>query len=322
MYLWENSLKKFEKVSSPLRSRGLFEWLHKVYGYLYLTSVGQQYIPLLSDAKTTLCIVDVSVDDACDNTDLIKKMGGREFSYSLLDLLYNVNSIVDSSYSIRKEELERRLQNNKSGLRYYRTTYEILKDVTQLSKKLDRYEEFKDNFIHGIRNVGKAMEFSFLVNKENIICPSSYLIENRSASTMVYVHCILDLMASPHFNKKEIGKALPLFKMADTVAMLSNTVNTWPREILERDKSSPLIALGLERGIITFDELQNSNRKEIENKLSPLVKDIEIMTDKVLEDMKEYVHKTKIESFDADKFVGNYSKVKKAFKARAKYWEK
>jgi hypothetical protein len=249
-------------------------------------------------------------------------LGGKEFSYSPLDLLFNINSIVDCSYNKRKKELKRRLKNNKKGLQYYRTTYEILKDVAELLKNLKRYEEFKDDFVHGIRNVGKAMEFSFLVNKENIIYPSSYIIENRSASTMVYVHCILDLMASPHFNRKEIGKTLPLFKMADTVAMLSNTLNTWPREILEKDHSSPLIALGLERGIITFDELQNSNRKKIENKLNPLTRDIERIIDKSLEEMKKYVRQIKIESFDANKFVKDVSKVKEAFKSRGKYWEK
>lgn len=321
MYLWQKSLEEFEKVRSPLRPKRLFEWLYNVYSNVYLSSVDKQYVPLLADAKTSLCIVDVSVDDACDNIDLIKKMGGEEFSYSLLDLLYNINSIVNDSYGRRKEELERILQNNESSLEYYRTTYTTLKDVVQLIRKLGRYEEFKDKFIYGIRNVGSAMEFSFLVNKEDITYPLSYIIDNRSASTMVYVHCILDLMASPHFDKKEVGKTLPLFKMADTVAMLSNTLNTWPREILEKDKSSPVIALGLERGIITFDELQKDNAKEVESKLSPLVGDIEQLTDKVVENMRNYINQTNIKSFDVDKFVRDVSKVKEAFKARERYWE-
>ena len=55
---------------------------------------------------------------------------------------------------------------------------------------------------------------------------------------MVEVHSILDLMSSEDFDASELGKAITLFKMADIVAMLSNTINMWKREIIERDTAA------------------------------------------------------------------------------------
>lgn len=314
--LWKSSYENFQKVCSQLRNISLFEWLNNAYQLLYLSSIEQKLLPTLVDLKTSLCIIDVAVDDACDNAELIKKAGGEEFTYGILGLLYNIDKFIND------EKQESLSINNEYGKEYYRVLYDIIKNTVNLIKTLPRFKDFKNEFIISIRNVCHAMEFSYLINKGESIYPFSYIVENRSPSTMVTVHSIIDLMASPNFDKKETGKVIPLFNMADTVAMLSNTINTWPREILEKDYSSPVLALALERGLITFSEFYNIKSDDIEKKLSHLSKIMEELIDNKLNEMKDYVKNNKIQFFDAVKYVENYLKIKKAFKARERYWEK
>lgn len=311
---WERSYSQFEKVCSPLRKKSLFDWLSNAYKFLYLPSVDQEYLHTLVDLKTMLCIIDVAVDDSCDNADMIKRAGGEKFTYGILGSLYNIDDVLDGT--ARKPQIQ-----NEYGKEYAVVLASILADMSALLKTLPRFAEFHGDFVLSFRNVCHAMEFSYLVNKGDSIYPFSYIVEHRAPSTMVTVHSILDLMASPAFDRREFGKILPLFNAADVVAMLSNTLNTWPREILERDYSSPVLALALERGLITFDEFYGVPA-EVERKLAPLSGIIESMIDEKLEKMRGYVKNNNIGSFDAPKYVENYLRIKEAFKARDRYWEK
>ncbi|VVB61329.1 Uncharacterised protein [uncultured archaeon] len=314
--LWENSYEKFQNVCSPLRNRSLFEWLSNAYQFLYLSSVDKQYIPTLVDLKTSLCIIDVAIDDACDNAEMIKKMGGEEFTYGILGLAYNIDKLMNDRHQ-RDFKIS-----NEYGAEYYSVLHDIMENTISTLKTLPRFNEFKHEFIMAMRRVCHSMEFSYLINKGESVYPSSHIVENRSASTMVTVHSLLDLMASPTVNKKDIGKMIPLFHMADTVAMLGNTLNTWPREILEKDYSSPVLALALEKGLVGFDEFYNSKPEEIEKKLSPLSDIIEELIDAKLNEMRSHISNNNIQSFDAIKYVENYLKIKEAFKNRERYWEK
>lgn len=316
--LWEQSYNEFSKVGSQLRPKSLFNWLSGAYQYLYLSSVDIELIPALADIKTTLCIVDVAIDDCCDNQGLIKKMGGEPFTYHNLRLLYGIDTTIKDKIGLEKEGINGL---NEHGKEYYQNVQKIIKDVTNRIKVLPRFKDFQDELVFAFRRVGQAMEFSYLVNNSASIYPFSHVVRNRAPSTMVVVHSLIDVMASPSFKKEEVGKAMPLFNMADVVAMLANTINTWPREIIEKDYSSPVIALGLEKGIITFSDFKNGNQKELEEKLKSLDWDIDNEINNVLNEMRRYAETTEILSFDTKKYVENYAKVKEAFKARERYWE-
>lgn len=309
--LWETSYKDFKKICSPLRTKELFDWLFDTYNYLFLSSVDPQYISTLADIKTTLCIIDTAVDDACDNAVLIEKNGGEKFTRSILGLIYNIDMA---------EECKQIEFNIKNKGKYYEIAKDILENSIDFIKSLPRFYEFVDEFILAMRNVAYSNEFCYCVNTSKIVYPFSYIVENRSPSTMVVVHSILDLMCSPDFDKKELGKVIPLFMMADTVAMLSNTISTWSREILERDYSSPVLALALERGLIEFNDFQTCDVHEFETKLYALPNIIEIELNNVLSEMEEYSRKAEIQSFNAFEFIDNYNKVKESYKIREKYW--
>ena len=302
--LWETSYKDFKKICSPLRTKELFDWLFSTYNNFFLSSVDPQYISTLADIKTALCIVDTAVDDACDNAVLIEKNGGEEFTRSILGLLYNIDMAEES------KQIE---FNTKNQGKYCKITKDILENSIDFIKLLPRFYEFDKEFTLAMKNVAYSNEFCYCVNTSQIIYPFSYIVENRSPSTMVVVHSILDLMCSPDFDKKELGKVIPLFMMADTVAMLSNTISTWLREILERDYSSPVLALALERGLIEFNDFQTCDVHEFETKLYALPNILEIEINNVFSKMEEYARKVEMQSFNAFEFIDKCNKAKEAY---------
>ena len=157
-----------------------------------------------------------------------------------------------------------------------------------------------------MRNVAASMEFSYLVNRNQIAYPYSLVIQNKSPSTMVAVLSILDLMASESFDASELGKAIALFKMADIIAMLNNAVNTWKKEIIERDYSSPVISLALEKKLVKFSDFEKISTEKMEENLSPLPEMINDRLNNILLSMEEFVKSYEIKSFDASMFINNY----------------
>jgi hypothetical protein len=220
----------------------------------------------------------------------------------MLSMLYNTDKIESGIYT----PLNANLYNN----RYVETTFDIYSDLIRTHiMSLPRYYNFRSEFFLSMRNVAESMEFSYLLNKNKIIYPFSRLIQNRAASTMVEIHCLLDIMCSEDFDSSELGKAIVLFKLADIVSMLSNTINTWKREIIERDYSCPVISLALERKLIKFTDFEKISAENIEERLLPVSELIENELNNSILSMKEFVENYEINSFDTSKFINNYSKL-------------
>lgn len=297
--LWEEYFLNFRSVASPLRKPALFDWLYRSYRCLYLSCVDPSLVSRLADIKTCLCIIDAAVDDSCDYALLREKNGGDSFSYEMLSILYNTDKIEFERYKL----LDANIKNNI----YVRTTLEIYSDlVGNQIRLLPRYCDFRDEFLLAMRNVAESMEFSYLLNKNKIVYPFSHVVRSRAASTMVEIHSLLDLMSSKNFDTSELGKAIVLFKLADIVAMLSNTINTWTREITERDYSCPVISLALEKKLIKFSDFETVSAENLKEKLSPVSEMIENELDKAILSMKEFSENSEIKSFDTSKFVNSY----------------
>ncbi|AKB78953.1 hypothetical protein MSHOH_2470 [Methanosarcina horonobensis HB-1 = JCM 15518] len=297
--LWEKYFLNFRNVASPLRKPALFDWLYNSYRCLYLSCVDPSLVSRLTDLKTCLSMIGVAVDDSCDYALLREKNGGDKFSYEILSMLYNTDKIESGDYIL----LDAHLTNNM----YIKTTIGIYSDLVRNQiASLPRYCDFRGEFLLAMRNVAESMEFSYLLNKNKIVYPFSHVVRSRAASTMIETHSLLDLMSSKNFDTSELGKAIVLFKLADIVAMLSNTINTWTREITERDYSCPVISLALEKKLIKFSDFERASTENLKEKLSPVSEVIEDELDKAILSMKEFAENSEIKSFDTSKFVNNY----------------
>lgn len=306
--LWEYYYSNYRNVASPHRKPGLFKWLYNSYTFLHLSCVDPSDIYKLADFKACLAIVDTAVDDACDNAEFIEQNGGDTFSYEMLSLLYNADKVATGSYTPSQFSMDNT---------YVRTTFDIFTDILEAHvTSLPRYDDFKNEFFLAIRNVAESMEFSYLLNKNKIAYPYPLVVQHKGPSTMVETLSILDLMSSENFDASELGKAIALFKMADVVAMLNNAVNTWEKEIIERDFSSPVISLALEKKLVKFRDFEKISAENIKENLSPLPEMInDELNEKILL-MEEFVEKYEIKSFDGSKYIDNYRTY--AFKSQRK----
>lgn len=303
--LWDKYFLNFRNVANSLRKPALFDWLYSSYKSLYLSCVDPSMISRLADIKTCLSMVGVAVDDSCDYAYFIEENGGGdEFSYEILNILYNTDKVASGDYSLLNSNPHNKMHPENI---YVKTTFDIYSDlIGTYITSLPRYYDFRGEFFLAMRNVAESMEFAYLLNKNKIIYPFSYLVRNRAASTMVETHSILDLMSSENFDYSELGKAIVLFKMTDIVAMLSNTINTWKREIIERDYSCPVISLALEKKLIKFSDFEMISAESMEERLSPVLEMIEDELYRNVLSVKEFAEKYEIKSFDTSKFIDNY----------------
>jgi hypothetical protein len=306
--LWEDYYSSYKGVASPHRKPGLFKWLYESYIFLHLSCVDSSSIYKLADFKACLALVDTAIDDCCDNASFIKKNGGDKFSYDMLSILYNVDKITYGTYDSSQLNLDNL---------YTKITFDIFSDFLKNHLiSLPRYYDFKSEFFLSIRKVAESMEFSYLLNKSKIAYPYSLVVQNKGPSTMVAVLSIVDLMSSKSFDASELGKAIALFDMADIVAMLNNAVNTWKKEIVERDYSSPVISLALEKKLIKLSDFDNLSTEIIEEKLLPVSQMVNEDLNRRLILMEEFAEIYKIKSFDASKYINNYRTY--AFKSQKK----
>jgi hypothetical protein len=323
MKLWEKSFNEFKAVASPLRTYDLFHSLHGMYDRpgVPLSTVGQEYYPVLSDLKTAFCIIDAAVDDACDVSDLIRINGGEAFNKNMLDLLYYNDLIANGTFGSKKINAERELAELSSdGVDYYKKTHDIMVEAFKVAKTFPRYEEFSPILYQGINEVGHSMEFSYHFNKGNKNYTIPEILENRAASMMVPVHYTLDIMTSPTFEKEEIVPLMEVFSKVNKVAEIGNTLNTWRREVIERDFSSPVLAIGLERGVVKPEDFQSQNNQSIVEKLTPLASEIEDIAYKELKEVRRITEKSPIKSVDMNRLYGAVDMVIPYFKGRAFTW--
>lgn len=266
----------------------LFNWLNKVYSNLYLPCINPDFKEILAEDKTKLTIFDVLVDDLADNEELRDE-----------ELL---NEFMKIPWSNKKYE-------NK----YLDAGRIIWEDAISSIKKYPRFKEFEKMFYFDLKQVLNSMEYSYLSNTMHLDNSFENNLYNAHGC-MVVLHSGMDLMCSPSFDVKELGYARIVFSLAQKISHIGNMLNTYPREIQERDFSSPIISLAVKRGLFKREELS-------EEKL-PILKELESeyrqKVDSYLQELKGY--EDKIKSVDIRGFSELESKLFNDFLVRNQYW--
>lgn len=224
----EEVIELYKTVGYRKGSEFLFRWLNNIYQNIYLPCIDPQYKDKLSLDKTKLAIFDVLLDDLADN-------------WKARD-----NQLLEEFARIPWEK-DIKLKNQ-----YIEVGRKIWDDVYNSIKLYPRYEELKDVFFFDLHQIMNGMRYSFLVNKFNI----ANEIENdvfTHHGCMVILHCDMDLMCSLNFNLNELGEIRVILYLAQKIASIGNMLNTYPREIIERDSSPPIISLAIKKGYITKD---------------------------------------------------------------------
>ena len=77
----------------------------------------------------------------------------------------------------------------------------------------------------------------------------------------------MDLIASPHFDIRELGNLREALWCAQQMGRIGNLVTTWEREVTEGDFSSDVFALGLRWGVLSVENLENEDSETISRRI-------------------------------------------------------
>ena len=223
----EDAIALYESVGH--RDRDYLEWLHKIYSSMALPCVSPEYRQILAEDKTKFTLFDIMADDLADNFVTRSR-------FLLEDFIR-----IPWHKAVEKND-------------YVNVGRAIWDDYSSSIQKYPMYKELEGIFYFDLRQALSSFDYSSLINTfglDNQFEMSRYSPYGCAVILMVD----MDLMCMPDFNLKELGTVRSISYLAQKVAHLGNVLGTYPREVLEKDMSSPIISLAVRKGIITKAEL-------------------------------------------------------------------
>jgi hypothetical protein len=285
----EESIELY-KSAGKRNANFLFHWLHDIYSHVSLPCVSPEYKEILALDKAKMAIFDVLADDLADN--------------------------YTSRNAILLDQLLQIPWRKKSGdNKYLKVGRRLWEDCLRSISDYPRFKDFERVFYFDMRQVVSSMEYSYLVNAVGMDNP----IENRvhlPHGCMVILHCDLDLMCSPGFDMADLRNMRIIFHLAQRVAHIGNILNTYPREVVEKDLSCPLISIAVRKGLIKKDEIHDES---ILPKISMLESAFRKQAETYIRRAQSY--ETEIRSANMVGFSGALSELLNRFIARPQYWK-
>jgi len=260
------------------RNEFLWKWSYSLMSCedFIFSSVEKKYFALLAKTKTLLIMFITLLDDTADK--------------------FKDKKMLDK---LSKIPFENDIKNSDS---YINLVFDIWKNIYEKISRLQRFKEFKEMFMFDLMLLINAFYYSILINKQSQMLN---VLENKIYSSHnmgMFLYADIDLMASPSFNKKELGAMRTIIWHAQQMARIGNWVSTWKRELNENDISSGVIAYALKKRIITLSDL-NRDRNEIIKKIEN-----SDMKDYFLNEWKRHYHNIqnlgiKVKSIDIKRYL-------------------
>jgi hypothetical protein len=235
---------------------------------------------------------NILIDDLADN----HKIRNKEIFEKAIRIPWNENAICSD--------------------KYLRVTQQFWKDLTKSMQNYPRYEEFKDVFLFDLDQFLDSVKYSMLLHSTDM--DDSSEIELYSPYNMQIVMFLdMDLMCSPNFDKKELGKLRPVFLEVQNALHMAHVINTFPREIEELDFSSPAISIGLRDGLIERESVF-TNPRETKESLDELIPSLMKRGEYNIQKIEDYADS--INSIDIKEFNKRVRKIFNKFLKRPPYW--
>ena len=289
-----HSVELYDSVGLKSRNMAfLAKWVYDVYKKAYLPGIDHAYREILSVDKTKLSVFAILVDDLADNAQL-----RDEF---LLKKAINIAWTRAKKY-----------QNN-----YLEVTQKIWVDIIHSIQKYPRYDEFKNVFFFDLDQFFNSIKYGYLVNVTDVYSVTESEMYSPH-NMMIIMYLDMDLMCSPDFRTDELWKLRPIFHHIQDIMHMGNMMNTYPRELKEKDFSCPIIALALRKGLIEKETIIN-DPQSVMMRLNSL---IPVFKRRVEQDFRKIIKQCdSIESIDISDFCGRLRSIWEEFLERSQYWE-
>lgn len=243
-------VKKYEKVGDPSRNEYLWKWMFKGAKVFTGNRIDRKYSSSFWEAELLLFILNTTFDDIADK----KEFRNRRLLEEILKVPFQQNYI----------EPNRLNEEEKNVLDF---AIRIWNHAERRMKEFPRYEEFKDIFKHDFSQLLNTKKYCYLVHENNYLLNKTENWLYLPHSMHVMTHMTLELMCSPKFDIKELGKLREVAWHLQKMSRIGNWLSTWEREIEEGDFTSGVFVYGLDFNIITIDELAKGNKSEIIKKI-------------------------------------------------------
>ncbi len=235
----EDVIALYESVGR--RDSDYLEWLHRVYTSMNLPCIPSECKKTLGEDKTKLAIFDIMADDLADN-------------------------FVTRSRFLLQDFIRIPWHNTVEKHDYIQVGQAIWDDYLESVQQYPRFKELEGIFYFDLRQVLSSMEYSSLINTVGLDNPFE-MSHHSPYGCAVILALDMDLMCLPNFDLKEMRTMRSISYLAQKIAHIANMLTTYPREVLEKDMSSPIISLAVRKRIITKEDLGG---REVIEKLKPL----------------------------------------------------
>ena len=236
-------IERYEAVAE--RHRFLWKWAAHGIAQTTLSSVPAADRPALLDTKLLGVILNVLLDDLADqrgDAGLLERALAIPLRPPGADPLAGVPA-ADRPY-----------------FRCIAAVWDALWTRTQALPGFARYREL---LVFDYRQVFNCMRYGLLLKQAPALVNAAEngLYQPHNMNMMVFA--TLDLMASPGVPAAELGRIRDAVTHAQRMGQTSNMIVTWQREVPDRDFSSRIFALALQRSVLTAAELDTLPEAEI-----------------------------------------------------------
>jgi hypothetical protein len=210
-----------------------------------LPCVAAEWHDELCDTKTLGVMWDVMLDDVADQG------GDPGLLEELLCVTEGTRAGDFSRFPPQQQE-------------YASFTREIWREILHRAERYPRYGEFADLLRYDYRQLCNVMRYSHLLNGH----PELLNLTEHDLYTPHNMHIMVcstfDLMCSPDFDVRELGRLREIVWNAQCMGRIGNLVTTWQRELNEGDFTSGVYARAVSQGDLSVERLQSGDRAQIE----------------------------------------------------------
>jgi hypothetical protein len=151
---------------------------------------------------------------------------------------------------------------------YAHFTQRVWSEIETRIQRYPRYHEFSTLLDYDYRQLANVMRYSHLSNAQ----PELLNLAEHDLYTPHNMHIMIcstvDLMCSPGFDWRELGRTRELIWNAQCMGRIGNLVTTWRRELDECDFTSGVYASAISHGDLQVDDLLVRDVSRIEDAIT------------------------------------------------------
>ena len=219
----------------------LWRWCLFAVDLMTLSTVGAEAHATARDTKFLIGMFNCLIDDVADQAH------NHRFVRSLLTLTRGGTPHGETPEECQLAEF----------------VTEVWNEIWSRAARLPRFHEFEQLLAFDLRQLCTTVEHSDLTAQMPELVNRIEHDLYSSHGMMVTVAATVDLMASPKFDRQDLGGLRSLLWHAESMARIGNMVSTWEREIADGDFSSGVFMEAVWQGDLQPSDLRPENEERL-----------------------------------------------------------